>query len=70
MVLCGDQAFCNQVKHLDIKYHWIQEHVENGELIIGLIPSSGNIVDILTKALPSLKRFGGWVLGNLGVGGD
>lgn len=52
IMLCGDQAFHNQVKHLDVKYHWIWERVENGDLIVGQIPSSGNIADILTKALP------------------
>jgi transposase InsO family protein len=52
VVLCGDQAFHNRVKHLDVKYHWIRERVENKELIVGRIPSSGNVADILTKALP------------------
>lgn len=52
VLLCGDQAFHNRVKHLNVQYHWIQERVENGELVVGRIPSSGNITDILTKALP------------------
>lgn len=52
VVLCGDQVFHNWVKHIDVKYHWIRECVDNGELIVGRIPSSGNIADILTKALP------------------
>ena len=52
VLLCGDQAFHNRVKHLDVRYHWIRERVENGELVVGRIPSSGNIADVLTKALP------------------
>ena len=52
VLLCGDQAFHNRVKHLDVKYHWIRERVENEELVVGCIPSSGNIADVLTKALP------------------
>jgi hypothetical protein len=52
VLLCGDQVFHNQVKHLDMKYHWIRERVENGELIVGQITSSSNIADVLTKALP------------------
>jgi hypothetical protein len=52
VLLCGDQAFHNRVKHLDVKYHWIREHVENKELLVRQIPSSGNAADILTKALP------------------
>jgi hypothetical protein len=53
MSLCGDQAFHSQVKHLDIKYCWICEHIEKENLIVGQIPSSGKLVNILTKALPS-----------------
>jgi hypothetical protein len=52
VILCGDQAFHNRVKHIDVKYHWIREQVENGELLVGRIPSSGNLADVLTKALP------------------
>ena len=52
VLLCGDQAFHNHVKHLDVKYHWIREHVENGELLVRQIPTSGNVVDTLMKALP------------------
>ena len=51
-LLCGDQAFHNQVKHIDVKYHWIRECIESKELVVGQIPSSGNLVDVLTKALP------------------
>jgi hypothetical protein len=40
VLLCADQAFHNWVKHLDVKYHWIWEHVENEEILVGQIPSS------------------------------
>ena len=52
VLLCGDQAFHNRVKHLDVKYHWIRERVEKEEMVVGRIPTSGNVADILTKALP------------------
>jgi hypothetical protein len=39
VLLCGDQAFHNQVKHLDVKYHWIRECVENEELVVRQILS-------------------------------
>jgi hypothetical protein len=42
----------NRIKHLDVKYHWIHERIENGELLVGQIPTSGNVVDAMTKALP------------------
>jgi hypothetical protein len=40
VLLCADQAFHNRVKHLDVKYHWIWEHVENEEILVRQIPSS------------------------------
>ena len=52
VLLCRDQVFHNWVK-IDVKYHWIQEHIEDKELVVGCIPSSDNLADILTKALPS-----------------
>ena len=52
VLLCGDQAFHNRVKHIDVRYHWIRERVESEELVVGHIPSSGNLADVLTKALP------------------
>jgi hypothetical protein len=55
VLLCGDQTFHNRIKHLDVKYHWICEHIENGELLVGQIPTSGNVVDAMTKALPGLR---------------
>jgi hypothetical protein len=57
VVLCEDQAFHNRVKHLDVKYHWIRECVENGELIVKQIPTSGNVADVLTKALPGPRFY-------------
>jgi transposase InsO family protein len=57
VVLCEDQAFHNRVKHLDVKYHWIRERVENGELIVKQIPTSGNVADVLTKALPGPRFY-------------
>jgi transposase InsO family protein len=49
VLLCGDQAFHNRVKHIDVKYHWIRERVENGEVLVGQIPTSGNVADALTS---------------------
>ena len=54
VLLCANQAFHNQVKHLDVKYHWIHKHIENGELVVGHISTSGNVADVLIKALPGL----------------
>jgi hypothetical protein len=66
VILSGDQAFHDRVKHLDVRYHWIRECVENGDITVTQIASSDNVADVLTKALPepafaSLRGFLGVV---------
>lgn len=66
VILSGDQVFHDRVKHLDIHYHWIREHVENGEIVVSQIATINNITNILTKALlepafMNLRKFLGMV---------
>lgn len=51
--LCADQAFHDRTKHLDVRYHWIREKVESGEIVVTRVATSDNIADGLTKALPA-----------------
>lgn len=39
-------------KHIDIRYHFIREYIENGVVLPNWFSSHRNIADILTKALP------------------
>ncbi|KAF7770863.1 hypothetical protein Agabi119p4_6837 [Agaricus bisporus var. burnettii] len=41
-----------RTKHIDIKHHFIKEKVADNSVIFNYIPSSENLADILTKALP------------------
>ncbi|GKF40432.1 hypothetical protein Tco_0120493, partial [Tanacetum coccineum] len=52
---------CNLVqhshtKHIDIKYHLIKEHVENGTVELYFVGTEYQLVDLFTKALPK-ERF-------------
>ena len=38
-------------KHIDVKYRYVQERVQAGEVKLEYIRSQNNLVDILTKAL-------------------
>ena len=40
-----------RTKHIDIKYHYIREHVENGTIQVNYICSEKQSADIFTKAL-------------------
>ncbi|GJU11479.1 retrovirus-related pol polyprotein from transposon TNT 1-94 [Tanacetum coccineum] len=52
---------CNPVqhsktKHIDIRYHFIKEHVERGTVEIYFVETEYQLVDLFTKALPK-ERF-------------
>jgi len=43
--------FSQRTKHIDIKYHFIRDHIENGTIKLEYIPTRENIADIFTKPL-------------------
>ena len=48
-----------RTKHIDIRYHFLREHVIAGNINLEKIPGSNQIADGLTKALPkeTFERF-------------
>ncbi|GKD27174.1 retrovirus-related pol polyprotein from transposon TNT 1-94 [Tanacetum coccineum] len=62
---CAQSAIaisCNPVqhsktKHIDIRYHFIKEHVERGTVEIYFVRTEYQLADLFTKALPK-ERFG------------
>ena len=51
MSLCKNPVFHERSKHIDIKYHYIRECVENGQIQIKFVRSEEQMADLLTKAL-------------------
>lgn len=47
--------FHNRTKHIDIKFHFVREEIEKGEIEVLKVHTSDNVADILTKPLPHLK---------------
>ena len=41
-----------KTQHINIKFHWICEHIENGTIIVHHTPTEEQAADFLTKALP------------------
>ena len=39
-------------KHIDIRHHFIREHIRNGTILINYVPTKDNIADLFTKAVP------------------
>ena len=59
IALAKDNKFHSQMKHIDLRYHFIRETIEDNKLSITYIPTKENIADIFTKALgrPKFKSF-------------
>ena len=38
--------------HIDVRYHFVRERIQQGNVRVDYIPTSENVVDIFTKALP------------------
>ena len=55
IALVKDNKFHSQTKHIDIRYHYIRESVENKKISVSYIPTQDNVADIFTKALPRPK---------------
>ena len=49
--LARNQVTLSRSKHIDIRHHFIRQHVENGDVKIVHIPGKENIADVLTKGL-------------------
>ncbi|GKE35761.1 ribonuclease H-like domain, reverse transcriptase, RNA-dependent DNA polymerase [Tanacetum coccineum] len=55
IALVRNPVFHGRSKHIDIRYHFIRECVENGHINVEHVSGELQIADILTKALPRLK---------------
>jgi hypothetical protein len=55
-VLAHGQGDYRRAKHIDIRYHFIRDHLGCGTLEIAYIPSEKQLADFLTKALPTAKH--------------
>lgn len=52
--LASNASCSNRTKHINIKYHFIREKVENKEIILKYIPTAKQQADGFTKQLPKL----------------
>ena len=43
------------MKHLDLRFFWLQDQVQEGVMAIKYIPTAEMVADMLTKALPRVK---------------
>ena len=43
----------DRTKHVDVKYHFITESIESGEIVLKWVSTHDQQADIFTKALPA-----------------
>ena len=65
IALAKDNKFHARTKHIDLRYHFIHEAVENGKVKVKYVPMDDNVSDIFSKALPKPKFQ--WMVGLLGL---
>lgn len=53
--LVRNPEFHKRTKHIDIKFHYIREVVENGDNTVQYIPTDLQSADMFTKAIPKNK---------------
>ncbi|GKA94951.1 retrovirus-related pol polyprotein from transposon TNT 1-94 [Tanacetum coccineum] len=56
IALCCNNVQHSRSKHIDVRYHFIKEQVENGVVELYFVRTEYQLVDIFTKALPR-ERF-------------
>jgi hypothetical protein len=55
IALSKDNKFHLRTKHIDLRYHFIREAVEDGKIKVNYILTDDNVSDIFTKPLPKLE---------------
>ncbi|KAG0448351.1 hypothetical protein HPP92_027876 [Vanilla planifolia] len=51
--LSKDPVQHSRTKHIELRYHFIREHVQKKEIQLSFVPSSAQMADIFTKPLPT-----------------
>ena len=46
-------VFHSRTKHIDIRHHFIRDHIDKGDIELVFIDSQNQIADIFTKPLPT-----------------
>ena len=53
--LAKNQTYHYQTKHIDVKYHYVREIIEDGDVLLKKIDTKDNPSDMLTKVVSGVK---------------
>ncbi|KYM94367.1 Copia protein [Cyphomyrmex costatus] len=54
--LMKNPGFHKRSKHIDVRFHYVRERVQEQQLKIEYIPSEEQVADILTKPVPRVRN--------------
>ena len=46
-------GYTPRAKHIDLRAHFVRDHVESGNISLEYVPSEDQLADFLTKAIPT-----------------
>ena len=55
IALAQNPEFYTRIKHIDIRYHYIRDEVEDGKILIEYVSTNDMVADLLTKSLQRTK---------------
>lgn len=47
--------FHKRTKHIDIRYHFVREKIDDGHVLLEYCPTQEMLVDIMTKPIPAAQ---------------
>ena len=50
-----NQVYHAQMKHIDVRYHFVREIIEEGGVLVQKIKTDDNPTDMLTKVVTTIK---------------
>ena len=53
--LAKNQVYHSRMKHIDVRFHFVQEILDEGDIELQMIHTKENLVDMLTKVIPGVK---------------
>jgi hypothetical protein len=54
--LAENPEFHQRTKHIDVKHHFIREHIENGSIDLWYVETANMVADGMTKPLPAAQH--------------
>ena len=55
IALSKNPKFHKRTKHIDIRYHFVREKVDDGQVLLEYCPTQGMLADLMTKPIPAAQ---------------